>query len=246
MLTIIQFLTFGILAWRRKKSGNDYIKFQKFQADEIIKELSCKGVNINCGKFLELGCGEGGYSKRFSKYIDDFSVADIRVPQKLLESNPNINFLSFDFEKDFPIKDKTFDMVFSASVIEHIKERKHFLGEINRILKDSGTLILTFPPFYTPVGGHIFKPFHYFGEKLACKLTSYFKNHTANSYGTAYGSWGLYILKLSDVEKLITISGFKIKKEWVRYSPINFTKIPFLREVLSWQVHFLCEKSRKS
>jgi len=53
-------------------------------------------------------------------------------------------------------------------------------------------------------------------------------------------------LKLSDVEKLITISGFKIKKEWVRYSPINFTKIPFLREVLSWQVHFLCEKSRKS
>lgn len=244
MIKINQFFKLFSLSLRRKQSENNYIKFQQFQANLILNELKNKKINFKEGKFLELGCGKGGYSLSFIKEVNDFSAADISVPKLILEQNKEINFIQFDFEENFLIKNEIYDTIFCASVIEHIKNKNNFLREIKRILKNDGKLILTFPPFYTPVGGHVFKPFHYFGEKIACKLTSLFKNHHAISYEKAYGSWGLYPLKLKDVENDLKKEGFIIKKEWVRFAP-NFTKIPFLREILSWQVHFLCEKPRK-
>src|SRR3989338_6619173 len=114
---------FAVLALKRKKSPEQYYVFQNYQAKMISKELKKKGFEISDKNFLELGCGIGGYSEEFFKRVKNFTAADITTPDELLKRNKKIRFLKFDFNKKFPIKSKTYDIVFSASVIEHIKNR---------------------------------------------------------------------------------------------------------------------------
>ena len=235
-----RYVSFLRLIAGRQRDRETYMKFQRAQARLIVGELEAKGIDISQGRFLELGCGHGGFSSVFLAKAEDFSAADIMRPDELLKKHKGVKFIQFDFERRFPVKDGSFDIVFSSSVIEHLHDPEHFLREIRRILSPQGMLILTFPPFYTPHGGHVFKPFHYFGERLACRLTKWFKGHDAQSYEKAYGSWGLFVLSLRTVERLLVRTGFVTKKEWVRFSPINFTKVPLLREFLSWQGHFVC------
>ena len=123
-----------------------------------------------------------------------------------------------------------------------MKNPLEFLKECNRILKKKGVMLLTFPPFYSFFGGHSVKPFHYLGEKTAISITNLIRNKKIKSYSHMFGDWGLYKLRIRDVKKMINKSGFKIEKIWVRYSPLNFSKIPLLNDFLSWNVHFLCKK----
>ncbi len=67
--------------------------------------------------------------------------------------------------------DESFPFVFCASLIEHVPEPIGLLTEIARVLTRDGSAYLSFPPFYSPVGGHQFKPFHLLGEQLALRLT---------------------------------------------------------------------------
>src|SRR3989344_6034831 len=149
-----------------------------------------------------------------------------------------------------PIKKEIFDFIFCSSTIEHVPEPNKLLDECNRILKPTGTLYLTFPPFYSLPGGHKFKPFHYLGEKIAVKMLNKFNkkevskvNRKITSYATAYDTHGLYVLKITDVKNLLSKSKFVIKTSWIRLSPINFSKIPILNEFLSWHINFIAKKN---
>ena len=50
-----------------------------------------------------------------------------------------------DLNKSLEIPDNSFDVVICREVIEHVESVPHTLREFHRILKDGGTLILTFP-----------------------------------------------------------------------------------------------------
>ncbi|MBW2984559.1 class I SAM-dependent methyltransferase [Candidatus Woesearchaeota archaeon] len=241
MANLYQLFKFLKLGMRRNNSKEDYFKSQNYQAKLIIPEIRKRGITLKNMKMLELGCGVGGYSPQFKKEVRELVVADMEEPDILLKKYP-IKFLKFDVCKKFPIRTKEFDFVFCSNVIEHVCNPSLMLTEINRVLRDDGILILAFPPFYSPLGGHIFAPFHYFGEKFSIRLTNFFKRKNIKSYKTAYGAWGLYPLKTSDVEKLLEKAGFNIKDKWARYFPLNIAKIPIINDIVIWQVVFLCDK----
>lgn len=50
-----------------------------------------------------------------------------------------------DLNKPLDLPDNTFDVIICREVIEHVESVPHTLREFHRILKDGGTLILTFP-----------------------------------------------------------------------------------------------------
>jgi len=230
------------LSLLRGNSDQDYFDFQAYQGKLIVSELMARGVNLKNKEILDLGCGIGGYSSQFYKESRKLTAADINKPKILLKKCPNINFLKFDACKKFPLSSKKFDLVVCSSTIEHVCNPLGLLKEINRVLDDGGRLVLTFPPFYSPFGGHTFKPFHYLGEKMAIRINNLIRKQNVKSYSTAYGNWGLYPLKISDVENLLKKSGFTINDKWVRFFPINIAKIPFLNELVTWHINFLCEK----
>ena len=94
--------------------------------------------------------------------------------------------------------------VFSASLIEHVATPETLLAEIGRVLAPGGFCYLSFPPFYSPRGGHEFAPYHYLGERLALRLTPaarreldwkdnpYRPTERPRSFADLYAGWGLY------------------------------------------------------
>jgi|TARA_B100002003_G_scaffold246867_1_gene277361 ubiquinone/menaquinone biosynthesis C-methylase UbiE len=224
------------LARNRDKSEKDYFIFEKHQAEMVINPLKRK-IKFKGAKVLDIGSGRGGYSYALDK--NGASVVSLDLD---IKKQPHLNkkFVNAD-ATNLPFKAESFDIVFCSSIIEHLKNPKDMILEIKRVLKKRGICYLSFPPFWSPVGAHQFKPFHYLGEKNAIRLArKFYKVRSHSSYHDEYGV--LYIMTLKKAKKLIRQSGLKIKDISTRHSPINLAKIPFLNEFLTWHVEFLIQK----
>lgn len=225
------------LAKSRNKSEIDYFEFEKFQAEMVIKSLKRKNIALKGARVLDIGSGRGGYSYALTNNGAHAISLDMEI-KKFTAANKG--FINAD-AASLPFKPYSFDIVFCSSVIEHLKEPKKMLLEIRRILKKEGICYLSFPPFWSPVGAHQFKPFHYLGEKTAIKLArKFYKVRSYSSYGDEYGK--LYIMAISKAKKLIRESGLKIIGISTRHFPVNLAKIPFFNEFLTWHVEFLIQR----
>ena len=225
------------LAKSRNKSEKDYFDFEKFQAEMVLKSLKRRGILLKGSKVLDIGSGRGGYSYALNK--NGAYVVSLDIDRKMFTSS-NKRFVNAD-AINLPFKASSFDMVFCSSVIEHLEEPEKLLLEIKRILKKEGICYLSFPPFWSPVGAHQFKPFHYFGERMAIRLARRFYNvRSRSSYNDEYGR--LYIMTISKAKSLIRDSRLRIIGISTRHFPVNFANVPLLSEFLTWHVEFLLQK----
>lgn len=78
---------------------------------------------------------------------------------KLTEIDPNVNGMDLH---SFYIKniDKAFDLIFSISVIEHVKDDIGFIKEICKLLKTGGIAYLTFDFGYLSTKSHFAERFY--------------------------------------------------------------------------------------
>ncbi|HVN95533.1 MAG TPA: class I SAM-dependent methyltransferase [Syntrophorhabdaceae bacterium] len=101
-------------------------------------------------KILDIGCGPGEMvkdllSRGCQVFGMDIAEGMLKVARNNLEKwsgNGAFGFGCGDIEH-LSFKDKTFDGVVCAGVIEYLKEDSKSLGELNRILRKDGELILT-------------------------------------------------------------------------------------------------------
>jgi len=229
-------LKFFRLIKNRKNSERDYIAFQEFQAGKVLENIS-KHYTLKGKTMLDLGCGRGGYTKIFKKAGAKVISLDLEIPQvkKIFPA-----FVNGDAIK-LPFKDNSFDFIFSSSLIEHLPKPYLLVKEARRVLKKNGIFFLSFPPFYTPVGGHQFKPFNMFlPEKAAAFAARKLYGIRSYKYNDSYGK--LYIITIRKAKKLIADAGLKIIRTKTRFSWINFSKIPLLNEVMTWHVEFYLKK----
>jgi len=96
------------------------------ELDKNIKELSKKLT----GKVLDIGAG----SKPYKKYFTDYTSLEVEGKEA-----------DYNYKGKFPFNDNEFDSAICTQVLEHIFEPELFLGEINRVLKRGGKLLLTVP-----------------------------------------------------------------------------------------------------
>lgn len=88
------------------------------------------------GRILDVGCG----SKPYRKYFDTVEYVGLEIGDR---QKPHADYY-YD-GKVFPFDDSTFDSVLTSQVLEHVFNPSEFLAEINRVLKDGGSLLLTVP-----------------------------------------------------------------------------------------------------
>lgn len=69
---------------------------------------------------------------------------------KKIENNyqNNIDFIQADLTKRLPFPDKSFDIIFSRSVLMHILNKEYTIKELLRVLKDNGRIVLFEVMFY--------------------------------------------------------------------------------------------------
>ena len=104
--------------------------------------------NAKDKSILEVGFGDGYGSIRLAKVASNVIsidyAEDVVLTNKKKYVASNLNFMCMD-ATELKFKDKSFDIVCSFQVIEHIPEEKllQYLSEIKRALKDNGEFYLS-------------------------------------------------------------------------------------------------------
>jgi SAM-dependent methyltransferase len=99
---------------------------------------------------LDLASGSGGVRARFEDagFTDLHAVArDPELCGRPPHSTPDHpEALWLDLNGEFSGRfDRSFDLIFSSEVIEHVDSPRHFLGQVLRLLESDGYLLLTTP-----------------------------------------------------------------------------------------------------
>lgn len=232
----------------RTKSFQAYKEFEEFQGYLLCKYLASEGISTHNFMILDMANGFGGQTNELSRGSRYVVGLDLNYPPiKLSTDQIRADALQSPFGAN------SFDLILSASLIEHISQPILLLEELYRLLKPEGYIYLSFPPFYSLTGGHGYAPFHYFGEKTAVILSKIINRvlkkkifgkdvSLGESYSSAYTNWGLYRTTIKEVKRQIKFSGFTIVDQSTKWLPFDFSKTPLIGEVLTWHVQFLLKK----
>lgn len=107
-----------------------------YELNLVISELS------QDSSLLEIGAGAGWQSKKLAE--NGFNVSAIDVCDTNYKDEQIFPVISYD-GYTIPFEDKSFDVVFSSNVLEHIPHVVDFQAEIRRVLKDDGICIHLLP-----------------------------------------------------------------------------------------------------
>ena len=245
-ISVQEWIQFYKLARARHNSRKDYQQFQYFQGTILVRYLKDYNVALVNKQALDLGSGIGGYSKALQEAGSTVIACDRYY--RPYEYHGSIIFTDALYT---PFEDKSLDIVVCASLIEHIENQEGLISEIVRVLRDEGYLYLSFPPYYSILGGHQFAPYHLLGEKfatmVALKRGVFTKEQLGECNGSdifrkIYGAWGLIPLSISKVSKILEKYPLKLINRSTRWLPIDFSWLPYLGEFLTWHVQFLLQK----
>jgi len=129
----------------------------------IISYLESKGIAIAGASVIEIGCAEGGnlcaMAEHGAKDLvgTDIALERLKTAKEVAEFlGIDITYSSHDVIYDEPLPEwiGRFDLAMLRDVIEHLDDAEVALRNIRRVLKPGGALYVTFPPYYSPFGGH--------------------------------------------------------------------------------------------
>jgi ubiquinone/menaquinone biosynthesis C-methylase UbiE len=112
---------------------------------EIVFDELLEGQSIDGKTVLDAGCGTGWFSQRATELGAEVTALDIGV--KLLEKTRQkcgAALVAGDACR-LPFHGAAFDVVMSSECIEHTQDPLGAIGEMCRVLKPGGTLIVTVP-----------------------------------------------------------------------------------------------------
>ncbi len=113
--------------WMRSPAGISLLKTTEYALEKYTSG----------GDFLDAGAGKLAYRSLLKEYADTYTSCDFQKVHPELDVVTDIEKMSF--------KSKKFDLVFCSQVLEHVPHPWLALGEMYRVLKPSGTAIITVP-----------------------------------------------------------------------------------------------------
>ena len=132
---------------------NIEIKQDRLDRGEVFEWPNIVELNLLCQEFsankqvLDIGCGTGCAAHAMSKNASD--VVAIEPDEATLQwaiRNRSASNLRYVLGKSSDLdSDGTFDLITSIDVIEHVDDYLHLILDCVRLLRPSGTLLLTTP-----------------------------------------------------------------------------------------------------
>jgi SAM-dependent methyltransferase len=123
------------------KARQIFISFHRYYIDKFLDEHTY----LMNGKVLDIG-GLGGKGRNRRGYfrpplhqVDSWDYLNI-------DKSTNPNYVGS--AETIPIKNSVFETIIFCEVLEHLKNPESALGEIYRVLKEEGKLIMTVPFLY--------------------------------------------------------------------------------------------------
>ncbi len=101
---------------------------------------------------LDVGCANGAHTVKAAAHTRrvvgiDYDVGQLRVARATVRSLglDNVLLFAWDLTRPFPFAAGTFDVALFLDVIEHLHGRLEVLGEIRRVLRPDGRLLVSAP-----------------------------------------------------------------------------------------------------
>ena len=177
--------------WEKKTSLDSPIVEKGSRVDIALKLLE------SGDKLLDVGCGDGtlGYYAK-AKYKEVYGV-DISEKALNIARKRGVITFKVDLNKEaLPFSNNFFDAVTCLDVIEHVIDPRFLVGEIHRVLKKGGILIISTPNI------------RYWRYLFSLIFKGRFPK-TSNDTELWDGGH-LHYFTFKDVEDLLTKYGFKI------------------------------------
>ncbi len=132
-------------------------------------------------KVLDIACGTGygvGMLQKKASFVVGVDIDADAVNQARNECSGKAGVLLGN-GIGLPFASETFDVITSFETLEHLERRLEFLGELHRVLKSGGWLLLSTPNalYSQPVNGVPANPFHvheYEPDELNAELAGVF------------------------------------------------------------------------
>jgi SAM-dependent methyltransferase len=144
----------------RFRSEYDYALFEYYRSAKVLAVLERAGVPIR-GRVLDAGCGGGGMPLSLAEEArsvvgidpaERFQAAGVRLGRE--RGMRNLHFALAD-GMALPFPDRTFDLVLSHAVIEHVSDAPLYLRECARVLAPGGHVYLSTAPYLSFAGAHL-------------------------------------------------------------------------------------------
>lgn len=101
-------------------------------------------------KVLDLGCYEGTITQLIAQNQNEVLGVDFSGKALAITKERGIRIYRADIEKDeLPFREKSFDVIVAAEVIEHVFDMRIVFEKIKKLLKPDGYLVLTTPNLAT-------------------------------------------------------------------------------------------------
>ena len=112
----------------------------KKETAELIASICQSSDSSGSLRVLDVGCGD----KTYMKFVGDNEYIGIDVEVSGRADSKKLPDIIFNGQ-DIPLKDNSVDIILFLEVLEHVTKPDDLMIEIDRVLKDSGTLILSVP-----------------------------------------------------------------------------------------------------
>lgn len=101
--------------------------------------------NLEKGRLLDIGCGEGVLLENAKRQGFDVTGVDFSENAIKICHQKNLNAICLDIEgEELPFNEE-FDIVIAGEIIEHLYDYYRFLASANNCLRGNGLLFLTTP-----------------------------------------------------------------------------------------------------
>lgn len=145
-----RFKRFGMTASHNRSGYRAYQEqIGRYYLQHFVKPYSIGN------KIIDIGCGEGGVLTPFEQegyQCTGLEYSENRVEYARTNSTASLTFLQGDIQ-DFFCEEK-YDIVLMLDVIEHLLNKLPALKNIKQMINEDGIIIISFPPFRSPFGGH--------------------------------------------------------------------------------------------
>lgn len=121
----------------------------------VLQTLQQAYAGEPCGEMLNVGCGEGDFDRALKQHCDRLVSIDVDAEDVAHARQLNLDCVGLEYDVqdalDLPYEDGRFNAVTCLEVIEHVSDSHRLLGELARVVKPGGSVVITCPSAEFPV-----------------------------------------------------------------------------------------------